>query len=293
MGSLRRPGTHRLGVQRRGNLPARGGVALTPTPVVVLSREAACVTLRMPALMPPPARSAPPPVPPRASAPPAKEPPPTRDEPIEHASFFAQGDAQAHVPAPDATVHEEPLELDPTFEPRMRPEARARRARLLTVVTAALVVATLLIVVAGMRRSLARAAGEAPARVQPSSRAAETASAAQEIALLPPVPLATAPLPDPTVTPDPAPAPAAPVPTETAAQEKRRARAALEAGALKKAIAGGERSVALDPTDAEAWLLLGAAYQMRGLASDAHRAFASCVREGRVGPVGECRALLR
>ncbi len=64
---------------------------------------------------------------------------------------------------------------------------------------------------------------------------------------------------------DPGAAPAAadtpPVSDKTAAQEKHDCQVALEHSAFKKSIEAGERSVALDPTDAEAWLLLGAAYQ--------------------------------
>ena len=51
--------------------------------------------------------------------------------------------------------------------------------------------------------------------------------------------------------------------------------------------------MALDPTDGEAWLLLGAAYQEKGLNAEARRAFTSCLKEGKRGPMGECRAMLR
>jgi cytochrome c-type biogenesis protein CcmH/NrfG len=68
-----------------------------------------------------------------------------------------------------------------------------------------------------------------------------------------------------------------------------------KANALKAAdaIAAGERSVALDPTDGEAWLILGAAYQDRGNMADARRAYMACTKEGTRGPIGECRAMLR
>lgn len=80
---------------------------------------------------------------------------------------------------------------------------------------------------------------------------------------------------------------------KTALQEKNDARRLLERGKAADAIAAGERSVALDPTDGEAWLLLGAAYQEKGKNADARRAFTSCVKEGKRGPMGECRAMLR
>ena len=80
---------------------------------------------------------------------------------------------------------------------------------------------------------------------------------------------------------------------KTAVQEKNDSRHALERGKLGDAIAAGERSVALDPTDGEAWLLLGAAYQEKGKNADARRCYSACVKEGKRGPVGECRAMIR
>ena len=79
----------------------------------------------------------------------------------------------------------------------------------------------------------------------------------------------------------------------TALQEKNDARRALERGRVADAIAAGERSVALDATDGEAWLLLGAAYQDKGNMAEARRAYSACTKEGTRGPIGECRAMLR
>jgi hypothetical protein len=84
-------------------------------------------------------------------------------------------------------------------------------------------------------------------------------------------------------TPDPA----------GAALAKREAQTALERGHLKTSVEAGERSVALDPSDAEAWLILGAAYQGRGRYNDARRCFTSCTKVATRGDRGECRALLR
>jgi tetratricopeptide (TPR) repeat protein len=94
-------------------------------------------------------------------------------------------------------------------------------------------------------------------------------------------------------------APAVPLaePTEaekkSAAQEKRNCAAFLDQGAFAKSVEAGERSVALDPTDGEAWLTLGAAYQSMGKGAEARRSYASCVAEGKRGPINECRAMLR
>jgi Flp pilus assembly protein TadD len=78
-----------------------------------------------------------------------------------------------------------------------------------------------------------------------------------------------------------------------AREAKKTAQRALDRGKVAEAIEAGERSVSLDPTDGDAWLLLGAAYQQRGATADARRCFSSCVRQGTRGPRGECAALLR
>lgn len=90
-------------------------------------------------------------------------------------------------------------------------------------------------------------------------------------------------------------APAAPSADDkaNALREKNDCRRALERGKSADAIAAGERSVALDPSDGEAWLLLGAAYQDKGKMAEARRAYAACTKEGTRGPIGECRAMLR
>jgi hypothetical protein len=86
-----------------------------------------------------------------------------------------------------------------------------------------------------------------------------------------------------TPTPDP----------KAAAKEKAASRTALEWGKVKASIEAGERSVALDPTDGEAWLILGAAYQQKGDAKEARRCFKACMDQGKRGPKGECSAMLR
>jgi Flp pilus assembly protein TadD len=78
-----------------------------------------------------------------------------------------------------------------------------------------------------------------------------------------------------------------------AAKEKTASRIALERGRLGAAIEAGERSVALDPTDGEAWLILGAAYQEKGNAKDARRCYKTCVEQAKRGPRRECAAMLR
>jgi cytochrome c-type biogenesis protein CcmH/NrfG len=72
---------------------------------------------------------------------------------------------------------------------------------------------------------------------------------------------------------------------------KRASQRSLERGDAKASIEAGEQSVALDPSDAEAWLILGAAYQARGAYSEGRRCFSTCARVAKRGPRGECGAL--
>lgn len=110
--------------------------------------------------------------------------------------------------------------------------------------------------------------------------------------------LAVAPPPPPVIA-EPAAPPSAKTganadatsPRAAAAAARERARALLENGAGADAVAAGQRSVELDPTDAEAWLVLGAAYQLVGNGREARRAFYSCTRLAKRGPVAECAAL--
>jgi Flp pilus assembly protein TadD len=78
-----------------------------------------------------------------------------------------------------------------------------------------------------------------------------------------------------------------------AAHAKSAARSALEGARLKDAIEAGERSIELDPTDGEAWLILGAAYQQKGDWKEARRCYKQCVDQGKRGPRFECAAMLR
>jgi hypothetical protein len=107
-----------------------------------------------------------------------------------------------------------------------------------------------------------------------------------------PVPAAAA-QPTAEATPAASAEPATPTSDKTALEEKNDARRALERGKLTESIEAGERAVALDPQDGEAWLLLGAAYQEKGKLGDARRCYTACLKEGKRGPRGECQAMLR
>ncbi len=151
----------------------------------------------------------------------------------------------------------------------------------------------------GERASAARASLEAApvaATVSPEAPVAppvEKAAAAEVVQAPDSVAAPVVAVPTAEPTPAPTPAAAAGGDEKTALQEKNDSRRALERGKIADAIAAGERSVALDPTDGEAWLLLGAAYQEKGNNAEARRCYSSCIKEGKRGPVGECRAMIR
>jgi hypothetical protein len=115
----------------------------------------------------------------------------------------------------------------------------------------------------------------APAAVPP------TAASASSVAIEP-APSASAAEPAPK---------AVVAPAAGATKERESSRFALERGDLGAAVSAGERSVALDPTDGEAWLVLGAAYQARGDVGEAKRCYRACVERGTRGPKSECRAM--
>jgi hypothetical protein len=83
------------------------------------------------------------------------------------------------------------------------------------------------------------------------------------------------------------------IPLKSAHEEREDARSALEHGKAKDAVDAATRSVTVDPTDAEAWLLLGAAQQETGHPADAHSSFLECTKQAKTGNVGECRAMLQ
>jgi tetratricopeptide (TPR) repeat protein len=132
-----------------------------------------------------------------------------------------------------------------------------------------------------------------PAKVEPPAPAAEAPKAEPTTATADPQ-KAEPPTPEATATaPKAEPAAEGDKPAKTALQEKNDSRRSLEMGKTAAAIEAGERSVALDPTDGEAWLILGAAYQEKGQIGEARRAFLACVKQGKRGPIGECQAMLR
>jgi hypothetical protein len=240
-------------------------------------------------------------------------------------SSFPPVDLDSHFfdPKPeDDDTHER----DPRMVLKLGPEAARRRAQFQKYVKIAVAAALVLCLAALVKGAVARnhdeptthrmtaalvapplapqpvqaAPEQAPALAgQPAPAdppaATETAAAAATRAPTEQAPPAAVPGPA-----EAASAPAEPPPTSTdsteaptpdpkeAAKAKRASQAALERGKLADAIESGERSVALDPSDAEAWLILGAAYQEKGDQKNARRSFKSCLEQGRRGPKWEC-----
>jgi hypothetical protein len=172
----------------------------------------------------------------------------------------------------------------------------ARRQAFLRVVGLAIGFSTL-VCLAALAISSARSAAPPPvaALVVPQPPPA----AAPVVAAPPPVVADVPPSPTPPPIASAAPAlepsaAAAPEPpAKSAVEEKGDARRALERGRIQEARAAAERSTALDPTDADAWLLLGASSLELGKSADARAAFSSCLKSATKGPVGECRSMLR
>lgn len=215
----------------------------------------------------------------------------------EHAAdFFGAGD-QSPVLA-----H---LDLDDDAEASARAEAVARaaaRRRSLARPVLGVVLVSLLLCVAGFVRSVAKGTstnvfppaavlGETTGAVPlaiPGASSAVIANAEPPSGAVPPASSETPPSAEARVNAAPVNAAAPTAAPNPARALREEARAALERGAGAAAISAGQRSVAVDPTDAEAWLILGAAYQQAGQEAAAQAAFASCARLAKRGPVGEC-----
>jgi hypothetical protein len=244
-----------------------------------------------------------------------------------HEKFFSEGDVGAHLAGDDLKAHEPWEDTDKTKPAKHHPHVVERRQRFARYVGFAVAGATVLCVAALARTALTtpapltpRDAGKSVAAanalvVAPPTAAPAKAEEAKAIEPKAPEPKAiepkapepkaieVAPAPAPVQQPvqvqaaEPAPkaeAPAAEVAAaRTAREEKNASRNALERRKLDDAIAAGERSVALDAADGEAWLILGAAYQEKGKLADARRCYAACLKEGKRGPKSECAAMLR
>ena len=228
-----------------------------------------------------------------------------------HDEFFAAGERSHAAPKAESGSF---AALDPRHAQKMTAHAVARRAHLAKYVKWAVGAAAGIFVLGLTIKTLRGRPNEEPVRhdVAHVAQAAEQPAPQQvEQKVAPPVEQQPAPVaeekkdeakpadeaktdeakPDATEQAQPQ-ADMPPEKPKNAWQEKQAAKAALERGSNAAAIAAGERSVALDASDAEAWLVLGAAYQAMGNVAMAKRSFHSCVSQGKKGPVSDCRDML-
>ena len=232
---------------------------------------------------------------------------PTRDE-LAKRFFVRASETPAPLPVDDAAREAARFE-SPAFKERQRYLARY---------VAGAVAASSVICLAAFFRVASAAPDTAPHAARASMESASPTTA--ELPLPAPVqpspapPAQASPLaPEPAVAaiaPTPAPAPSAPATPTTEApsapaaasasdgpsarQSKEAAMHALEHGNWNAAITAAERSVRLDATDGEAWLILGGAYQERGSDRAARHAYASCAQSAKPGHArSECASLAR
>lgn len=218
--------------------------------------------------------------------------PPTISE-IDDEQFFERGERESLVNLSggsfEGSAADEEDVLEPGDERRRRlnsPEARARRERFGRIVAICAGGAALVAIV-GLVSEVAF--HQNASRVQPPASAPLGASAPAEAPLPSALPAASVEPADDVVSAVTAP--------ETAVQQSKvardEARRALEGRRLEAALLAAEKAAALDPRDADGWLLLGATHLELGHAAKARDAFTACAHHATKGAHGECAALLR
>jgi hypothetical protein len=204
--------------------------------------------------------------------------------------FFADA---PEAPTPELPPIVETSEVE--APPREAPAVLARRRYLMRYVAGAVSLAALIGIGALVRVTSARGALRSSMSVSAAEMLPPAASPPDE-AIEPPPEVAAAPPPAVADSAD-EPSPNATDPTDADPKAARAARVEslheLELGHFAASIEAGERSVSLDPADADAWLILGAAYQKRGAWVNARRCFTSCVHLATRGDHFQCWALLR
>jgi tetratricopeptide (TPR) repeat protein len=253
-----------------------------------------------------------------APAPRAADPPPAAPSPVASAAdpdeisvppvgdvaiseaFFSEGDLSRHLHPEADAIEGDALTVTDTAKRKSDPLVVQRRARFARYVKLAVAGAAVVCLAALARTGLSSRPGAASS-MQNATIAApvampavkkEAMPVAAPAAERPPAPEAKPAESKPEETRPAEAKPEEPVPGN-AKEEKARSRAFLERQKIADAIEAGERAVKLDPTDGEAWLILGAAYQEKGNMAEARRAYASCAKDAMTGPRAECQKMLR
>ncbi len=209
--------------------------------------------------------------------------------------------------------------LEETAPSRTRVAERVEQSKRQAVVFAVLFVAVIVLGVAYMRFEDARAARNLrlhpvpsastgsieqepnvvpSAAPLPSASAALIAASASATASAAPLAsasaqvIATAPRGAPSAVASAAPSASAAPADIPAPQLVRQAQQALERGKTGTAIELALRATELDPTNASAWLTLGASYDTQGNRAKARVAYKSCLDLGKGNARSECRAML-
>jgi hypothetical protein len=208
--------------------------------------------------------------------------PPTSGDFDEHESFFAEGALlAAHSDAPPRVVKGRGHTRDVADRPLVPVVPLERRERLATLVKGAVAVSGFLCLAALARVGLVHRA-ESSAH----AAAAQMTSTAPAAKVTEAAPVAVDPPPAPAAEEEPT------APLKSASEEREDARKALELGKQQDAIDAAQRSITVDPTDAEAWLILGAAQLDLGHRAEAHDAFVQCSKQAKTGNTYECGAML-
>ena len=217
--------------------------------------------------------------------------------------FFSEGDLAHHVHASGSVAHDDDdWDHDKPSSRKHQPHVVRRRERFARYVKLAVAGASVVCLAAIGRSAMTTTKAPAPAPVAavavkeaaPVAEPVKAPEPAQPAPVAQPVKAEEKPAePAAAATPKAEEKPAEPDTKVDAKAEKTASRRALESGKLDAAIAAGERSVAADAEDGEAWLILGAAYQEKGKIGEARRCYTACLKQGKRGPIGECAAMLR
>lgn len=222
--------------------------------------------------------------------------PPAGDQAEVAEEFFSEADLSRHLAQEQEAIEGDPLTVEDSAKRKSDPFVVQRRARFAKYVKWAVAGAAVVCLAAVARSGFTSKSTASSGSVQSAPIVAPEAKAAAPAAqpVAEPKPVVEAKPEEAKPAADAKPEEAKPEEiVGNAKEEKAKSRSFLEKQKLADAIEAGERAVKLDPTDGEAWLILGAAYQEKGNMAEARRAYGACVKEATTGPKIECQKMLR